>query len=302
MRPATERRAGDRRSSGEPPGGSRRFRRLLVVFDPTFEHMPAVEVIATLAARMQADLLGLFIEDEDLLRAAGYPDASAVSTVSATRSSLDPAVLRRALKAQAESSRSAIERAGRERQVKVEFRVRQGRVATEALASSEEVDLVVVDWSCGEMVLRSRARRARPGTVARTIAEQTPKPVLLLRRDAPVSGPVLVAYDGSPAAEEALEIAIDLAEHDSHQVEVAFLSGNLSQIADWQEAAINRLEGHGLMTTFLHMPHAGLDALYREAKRQHATLMILEAGLPFLEGEAAEHLLGHMDCSVLLVR
>lgn len=286
-----------------PALGGGRFRRLLVVFDPAFENMPAVDSVAQLAARMEAELMGLFIEDEDLLRAAGYPGASTVSVLSATRSSLDAAVLRRALKAQAEASRQNLERAARARQIKTSFEVRQGRLQTEVLALSEDVDLVVVDWSCGEFLMRAAGgRRERPGAIARAIAEAVRRPVLLLRKGANLSGAVLVAYDGSPAANEALELGIELAEHDGGTVEVVFLTESLVALRDWQEAVSSRVRGRPVVALYHYMPHPDLNELYREARRQHATLMVLEASLPLLEGAAAQKLLSHMDCSVLLVR
>ncbi len=287
----------------EPDSGGVRFRRMLIVFDPAFESMPAIDSVARLAARMEVDLAGLFIEDEDLLRAAGYSWASAVSVLSATRHSLDTSVLRRAMKVQAEASSQLLERTARARGVKSSFAIRRGRLKTEVLAAATDTDLVVVDWSCGEFLLRATGgRRKQPGAVARAIAEAAPGPVLLLRKDASIDGPVLAAYNGTPAAETALELAIELADHHGGMIEVAFLTGSLGLVRQWRERVSARMEERGVQATFVHMPHADLNELYREVRRQHATLMVLEAGLPFLEGIATHGLLGRMDCSMLLVR
>jgi hypothetical protein len=57
---------------------------------------------------MQAELLGLFIEDVDLLRLAALPFAAEVGFASAARRELDPASLERALRAQAARLRQAL--------------------------------------------------------------------------------------------------------------------------------------------------------------------------------------------------
>ena len=290
--------------AGSGRSGGPRFKRLLVVVDPAFENIPALDTLALLAARMEAELAALFVEDSDLLRLAGNPLAGAVSRLSGTRQSLGGDVLRRALKVQAETTRMAVERAAQDRSVRSSFRVRQGRLAAEVLASSEEADLVVVDWSCGDTMLRAMAGgiRTRPSATARTIAESAARPVLLLRQGAPLDGPVLVAYDGTPEADRALDLAMGLSGKDCGDLEVVFLTPSLGRMAEWEADVSDRLGCRGPRSLFLHMPHAGLEDLFREARRRRASLMVLEAGLPFLAGQAAGDLLGRMDCSVLLVR
>jgi len=63
--------------------------------------------VARLARDLRAELLGLFIQDEALLRFAALPFAAEVGFASAATRALDPAALERALRAQA----AALERA-----------------------------------------------------------------------------------------------------------------------------------------------------------------------------------------------
>lgn len=288
----------------QDPGDETRVRRLLVVFDPAFENLSAMDALASLAARLHAELAGLFVEDSDLLRLGGNPLAGAVSRFSGLSRALDEDVLRRAMKVQMATLRAAVEKAARARRVRSSFEIRQGRLAAEVLASSEAADLVVVDWSCGDVVLRSAAggSRTRPSATARSIAESAGRPVLLLRRGTPLGGPILVAYDGGPQSEMALEMALGLAGDEGGDLEIVFLTSSLAKVAEWQVRVAERLSGHDFRIDFLQMPHAGLEDLFREARRRHASLLVLEAGLPFLEGQAAAELLARMDCSVLLVR
>lgn len=81
-------------------------RRVIACFAPGADAGPGA--IARLARDLQAELLGLFIQDEALLRFAALPFAAEVGFPSATRRALDPAALERALRAQAASLERAI--------------------------------------------------------------------------------------------------------------------------------------------------------------------------------------------------
>jgi hypothetical protein len=68
----------------------------------------APEAIAHLARQTQAELLGLFIEDAELLRFAALPFAAEVGLASAARRALDLPGVERALRGQAASIRQSL--------------------------------------------------------------------------------------------------------------------------------------------------------------------------------------------------
>lgn len=80
-------------------------RRVIACFAPG--SAAGAHAIAGLAREMRAELLGLFIEDEALLRFAAFPFAAEIGFPSATLRAVDPASIERALRAQA----AALERA-----------------------------------------------------------------------------------------------------------------------------------------------------------------------------------------------
>lgn len=82
------------------------IRRIIACFAPG--SLSAPEAIALLAKEMQAELLGLFIEDVELLRLAAFPFATEVGAASAVRRALDVAAVERALHAQALAVRRAL--------------------------------------------------------------------------------------------------------------------------------------------------------------------------------------------------
>ena len=83
-----------------------RIRRIIACFAPGRAVAP--EAIARLAKQTQAELLGLFIEDAELLRFAALPFAAEVGIASAARRALDVAAVERLLRRQAASVREAL--------------------------------------------------------------------------------------------------------------------------------------------------------------------------------------------------
>ncbi len=116
-----------------------RVRRIVVGLDSPLQTDAALEALAVLAGEMEAELIGLFIEDVDLLHLAALPFACEVGFPSATRRDLDVARMERFFEAQANELRRACEAVLKSSPVSWSFRVARGsrleqllRAATEA--------------------------------------------------------------------------------------------------------------------------------------------------------------------------
>ncbi len=83
-----------------------RIARIIACFAPGRALAP--QALARLARETHAELLGLFIEDEGLLRFAGLPFAAEVGYPSAARRSVDRAGVERALQSQAAALRQGL--------------------------------------------------------------------------------------------------------------------------------------------------------------------------------------------------
>ncbi len=279
-----------------------RFRRILMAVDSTPENLFTIESVANLAARLEAELLGLFVEDIDLLRLAEHPEASAVSLLSAGRQHLTLGTVQQALRAQAARGRRAVEEAAARRRVRSSFQVRRGRVATEVLALAEDADLVIVGWSTGGFPGPSLNHRRPPGTTARAVAAGASGSVLVLRHRVAFKGPVLAVYDGSADAARVITAAIQLADREGAGMEIVLATGDAVEAGRWRLTLEKELRGHRLPVRFVSMPDADLDRLCRTAQRDHATVMVLGAASPLLDGVGTADLFERIDCSVLLVR
>ena len=157
-------------------------RRVLVVFEPLSASETALAAAAGLAARLSAELAGLFIEDVNLVRMAGLPFAQEFGRVSAMPRPIRAQDIEREFRLQAERARRALEAAAARLQLHWSFEAVRGMGLRPVFDLARELDLVVVGPS-GRLADRPAAAR-----------------------------PLAILFDGSDAAWRAMEAGQLLAE------------------------------------------------------------------------------------------
>ena len=286
-----------------PPGTrppAPRFRRVLVAFDGAAdEDVAAVETAAAFAARLRADLLGLFIEDIDLARLAEHPGLATICARQAGGPRLGAEHLKTALKAQLARTRQAMERAAERQRIRADFEVRRGRLIAEILSAAAPADLVIIGWRGGPAT-----SVVAPGTSATAVlaalSEASVRFVLVPRPAAGPGGPVLVAYDGSAAGRDGLSAAVEIGGAEAG-IEVVLLAHRLDEVEARQREARQVLSEAGMSRgSFIHLRDGGGGDLLRIARTRRAALMVVPVGL--LDAAGAKQIIERAPCSLLLVR
>lgn len=271
------------------------IRRILVALDASHHSLAALEAAAELAVSLEAELQGLFVEDVNLLRAAGSPVAREMQYPFVTAARLDKARMERALRVQAAQARRALAACCEQRQIKWSFRVVRGKVAPEVLAAALEADLL----SLGK-ASRPLTGRVRLGSTAWAAAAQAPHSVLLLQRNMGIRPPVVVTYDGSPTARQALMIAARLAQRRRGYLAILVLAAARD---DWQRLRAETsdlLRGQGLMIRCRWLTDAGVATLAHAVRSEGNGVLVLSSTI--MQPDALHTLLDEVNCPVLLVR
>jgi len=271
------------------------IRRILVALDTSRHSLAALEAAAELAVSLEAELQGLFVEDVNLLRLAGLPVAREVLYPFVTAARLDRARMERELRAQAAQARRALVAACERRHVKWSFRVVRGEVTPEVLAAALEADLLSLGKASRPLV-----RRVRLGSTARAAAAQATHSVLLLQRDVGIEPPVVVTYDGSPTARQALMMATRLAQKEGGYLTVLILASTPDAAQRLRAQAADFLRGQRLVVRYRRLVDAGVAMLTREVLAEGSGVLVLSGTI--LPPEAFQVLLDEVDCPVLLVR
>ncbi len=269
-----------------------RIRRIFIAFDASGASLAALESVTALAARLEAELVGLYIEDVNLLRLATLPFARAISAIFAKFQPLSSAEMERALRAQAALAEQTMVRVLAQRNVSWTFRTVRGRVAAELIAAAHEADLIALGLSGGMPPGVSRL-----GSTARVLLRGAPCPVLLTGEGGVLRPPVLVIYDDSAAGARALALATTLVRLEGGPLVVVVSGANTARL---EEAAAARLAKQGVAARFRLVSRGSAVDLVRLVETENAGTLVLGDGSVHGE-EKLQALLCRIRCPALLV-
>ena len=277
--------------------GERAIRRILVALDASPDSLAALEAAAELAAALDAELAGLFVEDVRLVQAAALSLARAVNVPSATEREFDLDAIERELRVQAARIRRELSAIGERLQVRWTMRVARGEVAAEVIGAAREADLLMIGRGG-----RLRARDVRLGSVARAAATEAPAPVLFLRAGTRIARPILVTYDGSPGAERALALAADLAHPGDGGVTVLVESADEAEARRLQAKAAARLADMGVQARTRRIPPGDPRSLAAAVIQEGGGVLVLGSRRDASEEPDLTRWVEALDRPVLILR
>jgi nucleotide-binding universal stress UspA family protein len=273
------------------------MRRILVALDASRHSLAALEAASELADALKAELVGIFVEDINLLRLAGLPFARESRYLSSADRPLDSPGMERELRIQAEQLRQTLAGIAGRRQLRWSFRVVRGQVTTELLTAAQEADLLAIgraSWAS--------TRRVRLGATAREVLAQALGPVLLLQQGHAICAPVQLVYDGSPAARRALTTAVHMASMTGDHLTVIVIADAPEVAQRLHQEIEGRLQAQQIKGDYRQLVKPSAEELAHALRSAGGGTLIIGADYSLLQGEGLPTLLDAIDCSVFLVR
>jgi nucleotide-binding universal stress UspA family protein len=245
-----------------------------------------------MAARLNAELLGLFVQDLELIQLAQFPFAREVGLTSAGRRALDPGSMDLALKAQAQQAKAALEAMALRHGLQCSFRVARGHVVTELLAAAAEVDLLALGTS-GHMAITGR----RLGSTVRGVVTGASCSILIEHHKRHPGAALLLLYEDSASADRVLAQAQQLAAARGGDL-VVVLTGDAGTLARLRERVDRaRRSDVGVRMAAMQDGAAALRAL---AAEHDCGLLMIAHDSPLLAREP--DLLGELGYPILLAK
>lgn len=281
----------------DKPSQQLAIRRILVALDTSAHSLAALEVAARLAASVHAELIGLFVEDENLLRLAALPFAKEVRWPFSSRRVLDEARMERELHLMASQAKRALAMAAEQAETEWTFRVVRGTVANEVLKAALEADLLSLGRAS-----RPLTRRVRLGSTAQAAAIRSSHLVLLARKNADPELPIVVTYDGSQVSERVLDAAVHMAQVSDSNLIVLVMADDAEKAPHLGEEANRLLQNRVAHAEYRYLPDNGDETLSDILQQERCSLIVLGGESERLQGQHLRELLDELDCPVLLVR
>jgi len=271
--------------------------RILVALDTSPHSLAALEAASKLAAELEAELVGLFVEDTDLLRLACLPFSRELPYAHQAERRLDTSTMERALRAEAEQARRSLATLAARLQVQWTFRVVRGQVVREVLMAAQEADLIFM----GQASRRGGAT-SRIGSTARTVAREASRTVAILRTGARLGKPVVVVFEGSGSAEAALATAARLAEEDHQNLVVLLAPPSPDQAEALEKQVLDWLKEQQFDARILALQARDSAEVLRAIQRVDGRLLVLAGDSALCTHDALDALLSRTGCPIIVAR
>jgi hypothetical protein len=242
----------------------------------------ALEAATGMAATLDAELTGLFVEDINLLRLAGLPFAGELELVSGLWRRWALGDLERALRVHAAEAERLLAQAAERAKVQWSFQLARGQVLREALAATGEADLVVFGHS-------SPAYWLAPAVA---VGKRVPTGVASL----------LLAFDATPAAFRALTTAGQLARQAAARLHLVIPAEDAVRFGRLRDEALAWLAERGLEARYLGLSRFDAAGLAEAARTRASTLLLLPADSPAADISGLALLLSQIRCPLILAR
>ena len=251
-------------------------KRILVALDTSARGRAALEAAVRLAMTTSAELQGLFVEDEDLIRLASLPFACEVDLASASPHRLQSVNMERALRAAAREAEQAFTNALQQHSLKWTFRIVRGTLIGASLAAADDVDTLVIGQ-------QGRSSRLMP-------SDQLP------RRSVPKQS-VVAVFDGSASAYRMIEVANELAKSNSGELSILVLSDNGQHRADTCMAWLRR---QGIRAEVNQAIASPSQAIVNYVRTFAPGLLLINRDSEFLGESQISEIVNEFECPLIL--
>lgn len=272
------------------------LRRILVALDSSLEGGARIETATALAARCGAELLGLFVEEVDLLHLAGLPFAYEIAHTTASRRALDSVTMERTLRAQAEELRRHLETSAARAHIMWSFRTARGHVVPELLALASEIDLMIV----GDLAQSSRPGREPVAAMLQVLTEASCS-VLVQRQHRSGKQPVVVLLENPTRGDRLLAIGAQLALEGNRDL-LVLVRPDRGEVPAVAAESLLDLARRGIRARVIPLATADTGSVIRAVQAEDAGTLVLGASDPVLKEARDAASLADLKCAVVVVR
>jgi nucleotide-binding universal stress UspA family protein len=268
--------------------------RVLVLLDGSRMSYAALRAAAEIAASTGADVLGVFVEELNQLRSAGYGFAREVGASSGVSRPFDPAGVEQRMQRLADKARRALAGAVAPHGGRHSLSIARGHVIDEVLALAGPGDLLVlgrVGWSS--------APGARLGSTAKGLVHRSPGRVLLWceKRSLPQGRVVVFLNDHVDANSRAIQAAAEVTRR-SHRPVTLLLGADSSVLSKDLKGVARDLGVQESELRVRSLPSTDPVTVASILRQERAVQLVLSRDCTLLQEPDAERLLVALNLPV----
>jgi hypothetical protein len=271
-----------RKTTIERPAGLR----IWVALDESPRSAAALTAAAALAAELDAELAGLFVEDVNLQHLFGLPFAREFSVLTGAGRPLSQGEVERTWRREAETQQRLLAEAAGNLRLRWSFRVARGRVFTEVNTLAQTFDLIVLGKRTGISV---------------TAVAQTTTRLAGVQPNAG-AGPVLVLFEDRTTSASSLNLGAKLARRSGAEMVLLISAGSEEAYRIACADARNVLKERGEAGRCVWLGTLDESNLIKAVRREGAGCLVLADRERFLRQAGFERMLDEIECPIVLTR
>lgn len=256
--------------------------RIWVALDESPRSTAALTAAADLAAGLDAELAGLFVEDINLQNLIGLPFAREFSLLSGAGRPLSQGDVERTWRREAEALQRLLAEAAGTLRLRWSFHVARGKVSAEVNTLAQAFDLVVLGRRSGIQVM----------TVSHITARHA--------GNRPRTGPVLVLFDEGSTPTRNLDLGIMLARRNGAELLLLIDAENEDAYRVACAAAQTALKARKTSGRCVWLSGINGSKLIQVARREEAGCLVLPDKERFLKTEGLDRVLDEIECPIVL--
>jgi K+-sensing histidine kinase KdpD len=255
-----------------------------------------MRVAGKLAAAMNAELCGLFVEEEYLFDLSRLPFAKTVGTGGNAPQALTEQLMDEAMRRQANLFRRALAEIAQKSNLRWTFDRARGRAQSALMAIARKQDIVVLQATSTEFTVKDMI------LAGRQVAGAVSGIVVFGQRARRISGPVVAIDDGDEMGLRTLHFAKQIAKSMDAPVHVLIIAASEEEAARIEGRAAAELEEVKL-AGFRRLLSSGADELEAALQDLRPCFVVADLeGEPFSDNEAASAIIRAAGAPVLLIR
>jgi hypothetical protein len=271
-------------------------RRVIVGLRSAKQLAPSIEAATTLAQVIEAELVGLFVEDEAVIDLAGLPFAQALSVGASEPTQLEPNTILKAFSLAATEMKRKLSINAQRARLKWSFTCQRGEWRQTVQAVARREDFVVL---CGEPALFEISAHLRDMRSMLAHAHG-----LLVAHRLPAGkrkGPVVVIDDGDALGGKTVQMGQRIAAALGVPLHLFAIAGNVEAAADISRRA-ERLCPAGTTLTVQRFPPGATDMLASVILHESPSFVVADLdGEPFTDDKAARRILTAAQAPVVFL-
>jgi hypothetical protein len=263
-----------------PETDAHRRARILVMLSSIESDRAALEALSLLAGGNPAEILGLFVEDVELLSLAQLPIAREYCLLTHVERHLQAPDVERQFRIQARAAQQALAEIASRLGSSLSFRTVRGITTTLLREALAETDLMLFGTARGTLRMPGGFTRAATGLRSRQ--------------------PVAVVFDGSDAAQRALRTALQIAQDKAVPLTVILTASEPEHLSTLANQAIRQAGTRSLHLVNLVNP--ALQDVLAQVRVQRCAALVVAITAELLQEENLGRLRNELNCPAILVK